>query len=298
MPVEQDIHKAYLNYFTHQGTASARWIEREERSESLMHRLYRSVGDGYRRNKYGYHRDSIEGWKRGFGYLAYIHPAWRSAIDSGVLYLPAQAGGRLLEIGSGGGQQLKIMRDLGWEAEGVDRDPNARSNAESKGLKVGSGRLEEQHFPDNHFDAIISNHVIEHVYDPLSLMREVHRILKPGGKFVFITPNIESWGHRVFRNADLMFMDSPRHLFVFTAPSLRGLAASAGFKKLKVMTTIRHASSLYLSDKAISRTGHYEVGARTPLKDRLGAKLLQVTEWAVLKLKPTAGEEVVLIGSK
>lgn len=298
MPLKEDSHKAYRNYFTHRGTASARWIENEEASEGLGRRLYRQVRDGYYRNKYGYHAGDFHGQKSWMGYLAYFHPGWRSSFDSKVFYLPAVPGGRLLEIGSGGGQQLTIMHGLGWDAQGVDRDPDAKKNAESKGMKVSLGELADQHFPDDYFDAIISNHVIEHVYEPESLMREIHRILKPGGRLVFITPNIESWGHKIFRNADLMFMDSPRHLYVFTAPSLRRLAANAGFGKIRVFTTIRHASSLYISDKAISRTGHFDVGNRPSLKDRIGAKGLEAVEWAALKRNPTAGEEVVLIGEK
>lgn len=298
MPLEEDLPKAYQNYFTHHGSASARWIEKAEQSDSMGQRLYRLVKKGYHRNKYGYYRGAVEGWRRMIGYLAYVHPGWRANLDSNVFYLSAIPGGRLLEIGSGSGQQLKIMCELGWGAEGVDRDPDAKKNAESKGMKVNLGELGEQHFPDNYFDAVISNHVIEHVYEPENLMREVHRILKPGGRMVFITPNIGSFGHRVFKNADLMFMDSPRHLYVFTAPSLKRLAVQAGFDKAKIMTTLRHSGSLYISDRSISRTGHYDVGSRPPLKDRLGAKGLQAVELVVLQLKPCAGEEIVLIGEK
>lgn len=298
MPLEEDIALAYRDYFTHRGTAAARWIEQDERSGSLAQRMYGLVRKQYWKNRYGYY-GGIQGGRAGLiGHLAYLHPGWRASLDSKVFYLPANPGGKLLEIGSGGGQQLEIMNALGWQAEGVDRDPEARKNAMSRGLKVSLGVLEDQDFPENHFDAVISNHVIEHVFDPVSLLKEVHRILKPGGRFVFITPNIESWGHRVFRHADLMFMDSPRHLYVFSMPSFRRLAEQAGFGKISALTTIRHASSLYFSDRAISRTGHFEQGGRVSMSDRLGAKGLQVVEWAALKLRPAAGEEIVLIGEK
>lgn len=296
MPLEEDIHKAYQNYFTHEGTAAARWIENIENSQNLPRRLYEAIKRGYWKNRYGY--GGGVGGKSYLGYFAYLHPGWRSSFDSAVYFLTARPGGRLLEIGSGGGTELKLMQTLGWEAEGVDRDPDARKNAESRGLLVRLGQLQDQKYPDDYFDAVVSNHVIEHVFDLVDLFREILRILKPGGQFVFITPNIESWGHRVFSNADLMFMDSPRHLYVFSAPSLRRVAQESGFEKIKVFTTIRHAHSLYLSDKAISRTGHFEVGAAVSLQDRLGAKGLQLVEWAVLKVRPTAGEEVVIVGQK
>ncbi len=298
MPVEEDISIAYQNYFTHQGTAAAKWIESAERSRSLPRRLYELVRKGYLHNKYGYFRASGSARESWLGYLAYLHPGWRASLDSEVYFLPAQYDGRLLEIGSGGGTDLKLMQDLGWSAEGVDRDPEAKKNAEGRGLRVRLGELKDQDYPDDYFDAVVSNHVIEHVFDPVGLFREIHRILKPGGRFVFITPNIESWGHRVFKHADLMFMDSPRHLYVFSVPSFRRVAQAADFEKVMVMTTIRHANSLYLSDKAIDRTGHFEVGNAVSLQDRLGAKGLQAVEWAVLKVRSTAGEEVIMIGEK
>lgn len=297
MPLEDDIALAYRNYFTHQGTSAARWIETAESSQSLSRRFYLAVRGGYWQNRYGYDAQ-VAGGSRALGRLAWLHPAWRASFDASCMFLKARPDGRLLEIGSGGGKQLTIMRSLGWDVRGVDRDADARENARSRGLEVDLGVLEQQGYPGDSFDAVISNHVIEHVFDPLALMKEIYRILKPGGQLVFITPNIESLGRRIYRNYDVMFMDSPRHLFVFTVPSLRLLAEKAGFEEIRAGTTLRNAAAHYFGDLAITRTGRFDVSEAPGPVDRLKAKGVQALEWAALKFRRTAGEEVVLIARK
>ena len=80
----------------------------------------------------------------------------------------------------------------------MELDPGGVATARARGVPVYQGQLADAKFPDNHFDAVHSAHVIEHVYDPVALLRECFRILKPGGKLVIITPNTGSWGHRKF----------------------------------------------------------------------------------------------------
>ncbi len=288
MPIEEDISRAYENYFTHEGG---------ENPGNESKRIYEYLKKGYLSTRYGYGNDGTSAPQRLMSKLILLHPGWKASSDLSVMLLPACPGKRLLEVGCGAGQQLKIMKELGWQVEGADRDPSAVEHARSKGLEVKHGTPEEIKYPDGYFGAIISNHVIEHVYDPVSLLREFYRILEPGGKFVMITPNIESLGSRVFKHADVMFMDSPRHLFVFSPGSLKRMAEIAGFNKLQVMTSVRHAAPLYLANKAIERTGYYVL--RNPgLLDRLGAFGIQMFEWLLLKIRPGLGEEVVLVGEK
>ncbi|HDY70005.1 MAG TPA: hypothetical protein ENH54_03635, partial [Actinobacteria bacterium] len=102
MPLEEDIYRAYENYFTHTGTSAGRWIETAEQSQSRRRRFYLLVRKEYWKQRFGYFPEAAGGWKRVFGLLVYLHPAWRSAFDAGVMFLDAHPGGKLLEIGSGG----------------------------------------------------------------------------------------------------------------------------------------------------------------------------------------------------
>lgn len=103
------------------------------------------------------------------------------------------------------------MQALGWQVEGVDFDPKGVRNAQAKGLTVHLGDLDRQGYPDDSFDAVAMSHVIEHVPDPSALLRECRRILKPGGRLVVLTPNVASWGHRLY-GSDWRGLEPPRRM--------------------------------------------------------------------------------------
>jgi len=289
MPLEEDIHKAYQNYYTHQ---SRNYIP-----NTLPHRAYHLVKEGYLAYKYGYHTELASACKKLLGMLIYLHPGRRSALDFSVMYLPAQPNRHLLDMGCGSGQTLKLLRDLGWYVEGVDFDAAAVKRAKAKGLQVCVGTLEAQKYPDNYFNVITMSHLIEHVHNPMQLLRECNRILRSGGSLVVVTPNGGSWGHRLFKDAWL-HLDPPRHLHVFTSLSLRNLAERAGFKKLRISTTIREANGLFMASRSIRLKGKYMWGSPQPRVVRIWARGMQLAEWALLKVNPDIGEEIALIGEK
>jgi SAM-dependent methyltransferase len=75
---------------------------------------------------------------------------------------------------------------------GIDADaPSLQKNNVARHLVVGN--IEMLPFRDETFDLVTANMVIEHVRQPVDLLREVQRVLKPGGEFLFHTPNL--WGY-------------------------------------------------------------------------------------------------------
>ncbi len=285
MPLEEDIHKAYQNYYTHQQGPPKRM--------SLKRRIDRFLDNSYLSSRFGYPIVSKR-QARLFGFVRRLSPDIRTTLDFKVMYLPAHENGRLLEIGCGSGEMLKIMEDLGWHGEGVDFDAEAVRNATSRGLRVRQGSLAAQHYPDDHFDAITMSHLIEHVPDPLALLSECRRILKPGGRAVVVTPNSDAWGHRV-AGASWLNLDPPRHLHLFNRNSLAILAERAGFRIEKTFTTIRNAKNVFVASRAIRLTGNHQWGGRQPWLLRRWGKAMMHAEWFFLKKSPFAGEELVLI---
>jgi len=96
-------------------------------------------------------------------------------------------GGRTLEIGAGPSNPTSQFLATCGELHGTDPDPSVMSNdALTTAAVMSNGR-----FPvaDAWFDACVSNYVLEHVADPETHLREVARVLKPGGAYVFRTPN-------------------------------------------------------------------------------------------------------------
>jgi 2-polyprenyl-3-methyl-5-hydroxy-6-metoxy-1,4-benzoquinol methylase len=90
--------------------------------------------------------------------------------------------GHLLEVGCGLGVLLDAFRKDGWEVTGVE--PNrgyCQIIEKERGIRAIPTILESAGIPDASVDVVVMLHVIEHVPDPLGTLREIHRVLKPGG---------------------------------------------------------------------------------------------------------------------
>jgi 2-polyprenyl-3-methyl-5-hydroxy-6-metoxy-1,4-benzoquinol methylase len=189
------------------------------------------------------------------------------------------------------------MEELGWQVEGVDFDDSAVRIGRTKGLKVHLGNLLEQEFSGNAFDVVTLSHVIEHVHDPVALLRECYRILKPGGQAVIVTPNASSWGHRLY-GGTWRGLEPPRHLHIFSPASSKAVLTAAGFSKIRLSTTIRDASTIFIASRSVCRTGRYEMGIKQSRRIRYWGATMQAIEWARLKIDPQAGEEIAAIAQK
>ncbi|MBZ5689386.1 MAG: class I SAM-dependent methyltransferase [Acidobacteriia bacterium] len=288
MPVQEDIAKAYQHYYTHWDSTIGR------PGHGFIRRFIRSVKASYLDYTYGYGRSGPKSW---LGLLAHLTPCQRAELDFSVMYLRFLQAGRLLEVGCGSGTMLKGMANLGWRAEGIDSDPRAAENCRRRGLNVRAGFLEDLQYPANYYDVVTMSHLIEHVHEPLELLIECHRILKPSGRLSLVTPNINSAGHRVY-GSSWFHLDPPRHLHIFSVASLKALLQKAGFRSMKIRTTIRDAAGAYVGSRSIGRTGRFEFGSRQPRSARLWGRAMTAVEWAWLKLDDQVGEEIAVVAQK
>ncbi|MFQ5654511.1 MAG: class I SAM-dependent methyltransferase [Planctomycetota bacterium] len=95
---------------------------------------------------------------------------------------------RLLDIGSGTGTLLEEAAGLGYRAEGIELSERLAERAREKGLQVRCLAGEELDATEE-YDVVTMMDLIEHVTDPLELLRRAFRSLKPGGELVVYTPN-------------------------------------------------------------------------------------------------------------
>lgn len=102
---------------------------------------------------------------------------------------------KLLDIGCGHAKFLKPIYDSVSEVWGLDPDAGALKKNKLIRNKV-VGTAEKLPFDDNSFDIICSAWVMEHLENPEAVLKEIKRVLKPGGRFVFLTPN--SWNYVVW----------------------------------------------------------------------------------------------------
>lgn len=97
-----------------------------------------------------------------------------------------QDGEKILEVGCGRGYLTRELTRLGWDVIGVDANPKAVSLAVSD--RVRYMRAETLEFDDAAFDHVVAVHSIEHIPQIDEALAEMARVLKPGGKALFIYP--------------------------------------------------------------------------------------------------------------
>jgi 2-polyprenyl-3-methyl-5-hydroxy-6-metoxy-1,4-benzoquinol methylase len=287
MPVKEDIGKAYQTYYTHD-TATT--------SQVSSSAFYQMVRDGYLRHRFGYTLGVGPTWYRLLAPLAHLYPTGVDQVLYNVMFLQDPANGaRLLDIGCGSGLFLSRMRDLGWQVEGNDLDPLAVAAAQAKGLCVRSGDLLDQNYPDACFSAVTMSHVIEHVYDPVKLLKEVRRVLKQHGKVVLLTPNTLSLGHRYFRQ-DWRGLEVPRHIYLFNSENIRQIFFRAGFSQVKVQTLARGARYILSMSDAIRRVRikQNEVTGYSGSERKFKGMLYQFWERGLYWMNPHIGEELLV----
>jgi SAM-dependent methyltransferase len=214
-----------------------------------------------------------------------------------IANLPSGRTGRLLDVGCGDADLVRAAQDQGWKAEGVDFDPAAVEFARRRGLNVSLGSLAGQGYVADNFDAIVMSHVIEHVPDPILLLKECHRILKPEGRLILATPNVDGWFHRKFLQ-NWVHLDPPRHLYLFGTGTLTESVRRSGFNKPVKCFTELGAPFAYGASELIRRNGKFIERAGAPIGTNLKAGLMNLAELVCLRAGRSVGEELRLIAEK
>ncbi len=166
-------------------------------------------------------------------------------------------GDRVLDFGCGTGGLLAAL-DVA-ERTGVEVSEPARREAEGKGLRMAASTSE---LGDSTADVVISNHALEHSLTPLDELRELHRVLRAGGKLVLWLP-LDDWRAQRRPRAD----EPNHHLYTWTPQLLHNLLEEAGFR----------VESCRVVTRAWPPRAHLLVRLPRPLFNSLG------TLWAVLR---------------
>jgi len=143
------------------------------------------------------------------------------------------SGGRLLDVGCAAGFFLAEARRF-YEVQGVELSTWSSAYARDRlGLPVFTGTLQDAQLPADHFEVVTLWDVIEHVPEPVPLLAEAARVLKPGGRLVLTTGD---WGSAYARSkgADWHLMTPPWHLTMFSRATLQLAAHRAGLKPVAV----------------------------------------------------------------
>src|SRR5262245_28946153 len=152
-----------------------------------------------------------------------------------------QATGKFLDVGCATGFFIHgIQQHSQWEVHGIDFGASAVQFARTKlGLNVQLGDLAEANFPSHYFDYIHLNNVLEHVPNPLAVLQECYRIIKPDGLFYLSVPNgfVDSRDLIAFYNEEHKPARSKHgHIFFFPKHTLLYLFSNSGFEIMKRQT--------------------------------------------------------------
>ncbi len=145
--------------------------------------------------------------------------------------------GRLLEVGSATGEFLAAAWECGWQTHGVELSPHAAAVARRRGLDVTVGTLGDAQLPAASFDVVTMLDVIEHLVDPLAELREVYRVLRPGGLLCVETPNWKSV-YRHLLGQRWAALQPRLHLLYLDARTASRLLDLAGFEVIRSTTEI------------------------------------------------------------
>ena len=143
--------------------------------------------------------------------------------------------GRLLDVGSHCGFFLRRARGMRWDLTGVEPSANACAlGRDHFDLKIVQGTLAEAAFPARSFDVVTLVDVFEHVEQPVTLLREAHRVMKPSGVLFIKVPNIVYYlaKYRVARalGIDAEVFDAKEHVAHYSWRTLRRTLSRAGFR--------------------------------------------------------------------
>lgn len=188
-----------------------------------------SIGPYYRSEDYISHTNTSKGFiNRLYQWVR------RRTIQNKIKLVRNETGlplGSILDIGSGTGTFVHALLQAGWQAEGLEPDPDARNMAnklygvELKGTEV---------FMDigkSSYDAITLWHVLEHVHDLGIYMQQLGNILKPGGRILIAVPNYTSKDAGIYKEFWAAY-DVPRHLYHFSPRSMEELIRRQDLKLL------------------------------------------------------------------
>jgi 2-polyprenyl-3-methyl-5-hydroxy-6-metoxy-1,4-benzoquinol methylase len=153
---------------------------------------------------------------------------------------------RILDVGSALGDSLIEAKKLGWkELYGVELSKYAANKSKEKELNINVGTLYSAKYPSNYFDVVTIQDVIEHVKDPVKQLKEVYRILKPGGYIFIVTPDVDGFWSKILGH--LWYHYKPgEHVIYFSQKTLNKILRDNNFNNIETRKTFHIMSLEYV----------------------------------------------------
>jgi len=196
-----------------------------------------------------------------------------------------------LDIGCGDGHYLDLMAKQGLEPRNIfGIELGASQGLRSKGFQVFDGRVEDCDIvAPGSLDLITIFHVIEHVADPVQVLRRIHDWLSPDGVLALETPNTDSLDARLFRSRWWGGYHFPRHWVLFDPVSIRVALEKAGLEVIAIRYQTGHSFWLYSFHHALRYNARLPMPRLARLFDPLRSKILLMLFTALDIVRRTLG---------
>lgn len=288
-PVNESVALLYEQYYTHEGLTN----------EFLLHNDI--TFDAFPRNKkikyavlathFGFPL-SVPFSYRILGKILGMIPSFRKKVESSIGGFSPKHGAKLLDLGCGNGDYLLEMKYLGYNVEGIEIDPHAAEIARSNDLSIVTGTLTKGLYPENSFDAIYLNNVIEHLDDPQEVVSLCYSLLKKGGRLCIKTCSSTSLAHTLYKQ-DYRGLEIPRHFFIFSPNSLRTLGVQAGFFVRKQYTMFN--GYIWAASRAIKKG---DTNAAYATENKVLLMLHKILVATVTTFLPDRGDDIFILFEK
>lgn len=192
--------------------------------------------------------------------------------------LPSITPQRMLEFGCSSGSYMEYARSLGWVVDGIEFSEAASNIARNKGFKVQSGAIEQALPPGELYNLIVGWMVLEHVHQPVDVLKKLRKWIDPSGYLVISVPDRKSINRYIFSECSYD-LQLPTHLFHFDKRSLTITLNNAGW----------NVEKFFWQRNCISFLMSLQIWADENKKK----KLLKFAKW--LKLSPKASKLRLII---
>jgi 2-polyprenyl-3-methyl-5-hydroxy-6-metoxy-1,4-benzoquinol methylase len=173
----------------------------------------------------------------GAGFAQHRYESLCDVLERFDVQTSSKSNRRLLDVGCGTGDFLKVAQRDGWQVTGTELSTTAAEKIASRlNIPIMTGEITSLQLPEASYDLITSYHVIEHLIEPLAMLRRLYQLISNEGAVFLETPNIDSLGARL-RGAEWSHIIPPEHITYFQPRSLQFALRQAGFKRVFVFTS-------------------------------------------------------------
>jgi SAM-dependent methyltransferase len=285
-PKTEEIEKLYKTYYTHhQPMLYTPGMDLPLRKHIKFYILNKKFGFNISLPKKSLPRSFI------VAFLGSMPSLINRAGDS-IGWVRLKRDGKILDVGFGSGDFLTEMQYAGWQAYGLEPDGKVVAAAQALGLKAAQGILETAPYPENYFDAIYMDNVVEHLPNPEAALKKCFEMLVPGGSLVIKTCSNSSLAHRVFKKS-YRGLETPRHFVIFSPLAIKKLGKKIAFKTTILKTSLN--AYIWFSSYKIAKS---KPNASEAPGNGFIRMILKAFSMIQLTIKPLSGDDILAVLKK